>query len=64
MTIEFTENEGNAMIQVLNVAVKAGGLPVAGVAHKLAKKFTAPEGVNSLENDSLPEHTALAKDVE
>jgi|13_taG_2_1085334.scaffolds.fasta_scaffold46749_2 hypothetical protein len=64
MTIEFTEHEKNAMLQVLNVAVKAGGLPVAGVAHKLAKKFTAPEGVNSLENDSLPEHTSPDKAVE
>ena len=38
-TIEFTDEEVNALIQLLDIAVKAGGLQVAQAASLLAAKI-------------------------
>ena len=39
MTIEFTKEESAALLQLLDIATKAGGLNVAEAAIHLAKKF-------------------------
>jgi len=39
MTVDFTEQERIALIQLIDLAVKAGGLNVADAALVLAKKL-------------------------
>jgi hypothetical protein len=41
MKIEFTEGEVNALVQIIDIAVKAGGLNVAQAGSALANKLTA-----------------------
>ena len=45
MTIEFTKEESAALLQLLDIATKAGGLNVAEAAIHLAKKFQQAEPV-------------------
>tara|TARA_R100001086_G_scaffold82312_1_gene40330 strand:- start:435 stop:629 length:195 start_codon:yes stop_codon:yes gene_type:complete len=40
-TIEYTDNELQLLVQLLDIAVKAQGLPVAEAALLLAKKVEA-----------------------
>ena len=51
-TIEFTDEEANALVQLLDLAVKAGGLNVAQAASLLAAKIgqqvTAPPEVDTV----------------
>jgi|TARA_R110002110_G_scaffold7168_3_gene36394 hypothetical protein len=44
MKIELTDEEINALVQLIDVAVKAGGLNVAQAASVLATKLTAHLG--------------------
>ena len=47
-TIEFTDNELNVLVQLIDIAVKAGGLNVAEAATALASKLAvAPAGPHS-----------------
>ena len=41
INISFTEQELNALVQMLDLAVKAGGLNVAGAAFMLQQKLAA-----------------------
>ena len=41
MTIEFTQEEANALLTLIDLAVKAGGLNVAQAAAHLAGKIQA-----------------------
>ena len=43
-TIEFTDEEANALVQLLDIAVKAAGLSVAQAASVLVAKFGGPSG--------------------
>jgi hypothetical protein len=38
-SIEFTDEERRALLALIDIAVKAGGLQVAGAAAALAAKF-------------------------
>ena len=38
-SIEFTKDEATALLQLLDIAVKSGGLNVAGVVTALARKI-------------------------
>jgi hypothetical protein len=40
MTIEFTEQEGQALLQLIDIAVKSGGLNVAQAGVILASKIS------------------------
>lgn len=44
MTIEFTQEEANALIQIIDIATKAAGLNVAQAAAHLAGKIQAAAG--------------------
>lgn len=39
MNIDFTQEEANAMVQLIDIAVKSAGLNVAQAATVLANKF-------------------------
>ncbi len=41
--IELSDNERSALVQLIDLAVKAGGLNVAGAAAQLAAKFAVDE---------------------
>tara|TARA_R100000908_G_C3685139_1_gene101965 strand:+ start:148 stop:312 length:165 start_codon:yes stop_codon:yes gene_type:complete len=41
--IELSDNERRALVQLIDLAVKAGGLNVAGAAAQLAAKFAVDE---------------------
>ena len=43
-TIEFTDEEANALVQLLDIAVKAAGLSVAQAASVLVAKFGDQSG--------------------
>lgn len=45
--IELTEQERAALLRLIDVAVKGGGLPVAEAAVVLAKKLDAAEKVET-----------------
>jgi hypothetical protein len=45
ITVEFTEQERNVLLQLLDIAVKAAGLQVAESAVVLAKKLQPPPPV-------------------
>jgi len=42
-TIELTEQEQQALLQIIDLAVKAGGLQVAEASAAIAKKIAQPE---------------------
>lgn len=42
MTVEFTEQEIKVLLQIMDIAVKAGGLQVAEAAVVLSKKLQLP----------------------
>lgn len=46
INVNFTEQELAAMVQLLDIAVKAGGLNVAGAAFMLQQKFAAAVQAN------------------
>tara|TARA_R100001126_G_C4855965_1_gene164663 strand:+ start:859 stop:1074 length:216 start_codon:yes stop_codon:yes gene_type:complete len=52
-SIEFTEGEINALVQLIDIAVKAGGLNVAQAGSVLAAKLTG-QPVGPQEVDSSP----------
>lgn len=39
MILEITEKEANTLLQLIDLAVKAGGLNIAGVSHEIAMKI-------------------------
>lgn len=45
MIIELTDKEGNALIELLDLAVRAKGLEVALTAHYLFEKIKKAHGV-------------------
>ena len=51
-TIEFTEQEINALVQLIDIAVKAGGLNVAQAGAILAAKLPGQEQPNPEMDDS------------
>ena len=55
--IEFTDPERAAMIQLLDLAVRNGGLKVSGAANYLAAKFEDPapqEEAQQADSDEEP----------
>ena len=40
---DLSDNERSALVQLIDIAVKAGGLNVAGAAAQLAAKFATEE---------------------
>ena len=53
-TIEFTDNELNVLVQLIDIAVKAGGLNVAEAAAALASKLAvAPAGPQEVEDSPI-----------
>jgi len=46
-SIEFTEGEINALVQLIDIAVKAGGLNVAQAGAALAQKLTGQSEVET-----------------
>jgi len=46
-SIEFTEGEINALVQLIDIAVKAGGLNVAQAGAALAQKLTGETQVET-----------------
>ena len=43
ITIELTEQEQQALLQLIDLAVKAGGLQVAEASAGIAKKIASPK---------------------
>ena len=54
-SIEFSEGEINALVQLIDLAVKAGGLNVAQAGAALAQKLTGPSGVETNPIFAAPE---------
>tara|TARA_Y100000361_G_scaffold151961_2_gene170405 strand:+ start:366 stop:566 length:201 start_codon:yes stop_codon:yes gene_type:complete len=61
-TIEFTDNELNILVQLLDIAVKAQGLNVAEAAVVLARKVAEVGG--SEVNPEYAEPTVVPSEVE
>jgi|TARA_B100001079_G_scaffold222774_1_gene199107 hypothetical protein len=61
-SIEFTEGEINALVQLIDIAVKAGGLNVAQAGAALAQKLTGQSEVETNPIFAAPEE--LESDVE
>ena len=61
-SIEFTEGESNALVQLIDIAVKAGGLNVAQAGAALAQKLTGQSEVETNPIFAAPEE--LESDVE
>jgi hypothetical protein len=51
MNIELTHDEAQALVRLLDIAVKAGGLPVAQAAWAIAKKVDAAAAADANEQD-------------
>ena len=54
-SIEFTEGEINALVQLIDIAVKAGGLNVAQAGAALAQKLTGQSEVETNPIFAAPE---------
>ncbi len=61
-SIEFTEGEINALVQLIDIAVKAGGLNVAQAGAALAQKLTGQSELETNPIFAAPEE--LESDVE
>ncbi len=61
-SIEFTEGEINALVQLIDIAVKAGGLNVAQAGAALAQKLTGQSEVETNPIFAAPEE--LESDAE
>jgi predicted DNA-binding transcriptional regulator YafY len=57
-TIEFSDEETNALVQLLDIAVKAGGLNVAqaasSLAAKISRQITAPSETTTVSHFAEP----------
>lgn len=59
LTLELTKQEQIALLQLLDIAVKAGGLPVAEASIQLAQKIqAATEAVNKKEDQHVDEDSS------
>ena len=63
-TIEFSDGELSALMQLLDIAVKAGGLQVSQAANVLANKVQAAQGPPSLEEQEIQRSEELAEPSE
>ena len=52
-TIEFTDGEISALLQLIDIAIKAGGLNVAEAGAVLAKKLGQPIGPQEVESSPM-----------
>ena len=59
--IELSDNERSALVQLIDIAVKAGGLNVAGAAAQLAAKFAVDEPQTEVVEDSEEQATEYAE---
>lgn len=59
--IELSDNERSALVQLIDIAVKAGGLNVAGAAAQLAAKFAVDEPQPEVVEDSEEQATEYAE---
>ena len=61
-SIEFTDGQINALVQLIDIAIKAGGLNVAQAGAALAQKLTGQSEVETNPIFAAPEE--LESDVE
>ena len=54
-SIEFTDGEINALVQLIDIAIKAGGLNVAQAGAALAQKLTGQSEVETNPIFAAPE---------
>ena len=59
--IELSDNERRALVQLIDIAVNAGGLNVAGAAAQLAAKFAVDEPQPEEGGDSEEQETEYAE---
>lgn len=56
MILELTEQEGNALIELINLAVKTKGLEVAFTGHYLFEKIKAAHKQDNAIQDKMPDN--------
>jgi len=62
-SIEFTEGEINALLQLIDIAIKAGGLNVAEAGTVLAKKLGQPIGPQEVDSSPMFAEPAELEDA-